>query len=353
MGAVAWHAIADRKAQIDAATWVAMERAAREDRLAPVSVHPALAATSALVRKMLEQTGRNHVARAPDARTLCALEVPAKLWRALAEAGPCPHPVEALDLGEHWWLVEVESPADDEPNAVALWEADGAEVALAAFLCAGDTGGTPFLTVVTWRTSTGGERAGAGLVALRCPVYADDPESPESRAGLGHIVDTLAAPDTGAIARAKTAVALHLAADGRAAPLGRYRPSIANAGTRDAMPPAERGAITALFALERAPEPEPAEAHSGGDGHRAGGGGALRVRQHVRAHWKRQAFGPKHSRRRWTVVEGYTRGPAPQDDQIVVTRLAEGELRPGDNTGNRPRARREAHPGAGNESRSR
>ena len=88
MGAVAWHPIADRKAQIDAATWVAMERAACEDRLAPVSVHPGLAATSALVRKMLEQTGRNHVARAPDARALCALEVSAKLWRALAEAGP-------------------------------------------------------------------------------------------------------------------------------------------------------------------------------------------------------------------------------------------------------------------------
>ena len=64
MGAVAWHAIADPKAQIDAETWRAMERALGEDSLEGRSAHPALAATSALVRKMLTQTGRSHVARA-------------------------------------------------------------------------------------------------------------------------------------------------------------------------------------------------------------------------------------------------------------------------------------------------
>ena len=83
---------------------------------------------------MLAQTGRNHVAHAPDERTLCALEVPARLWRALAEAGPCPQPPAPPELTDRWWLVEIEHPADDEPNAVALWKADGAEVALAAFL---------------------------------------------------------------------------------------------------------------------------------------------------------------------------------------------------------------------------
>ena len=41
-----------------------MEKALREDGLASQSAHPALEATSALVRKMLEQTGRNHIARA-------------------------------------------------------------------------------------------------------------------------------------------------------------------------------------------------------------------------------------------------------------------------------------------------
>ena len=60
--------------------------------------------------------------------------MPARLWRALAEAGPGPHPPREPDLSERWWLVEIEHPADDEPNAIALWETDGDEVALAAFL---------------------------------------------------------------------------------------------------------------------------------------------------------------------------------------------------------------------------
>ena len=126
MGAIVWHAIPDHTAQIDSDTWLAMERAAGEDRLEARSAHPAFAAASALVRKMLARTGRNHVARATDARTLYALEIPARLWRALREAGPCPRPAGGVDLNERWWLVEVEVPADDEPNAIALWEENGA-----------------------------------------------------------------------------------------------------------------------------------------------------------------------------------------------------------------------------------
>ena len=341
MAAIAWYALVDPKAQIDTGTWRAMERALREDGLAARSAHPALAATSALVRKMLEQTGRNHVARAPDARTLCALETPARLWRALGEAGPRPDPVRELDLGERWWLVEVEAPADDEPNVIALWEEAGAEVALAAFLGVDDGNDASCLTVVTWRTAADGERSSAGLAALRCPIHASDPENAESRAAMRQIIDTLAAPDTGSIARAKTAIAVHLASNGRAAPLASYRASVGGMRTRPGEAgPAQRRPTPALFALERAPEPEPAQERPTGEGHGEGGGGRLRARHHVRAHWKRQAFGPKRSRRRWIVVEGYARGPAPQADQIVVTRLAEGELGTGDGTDNRPGARR-------------
>ena len=36
----------------------------------------------------------------------------------------------------------------------------------------------------------------------------------------------------------------------------------------------------------------------------------------------------KRSRRRWIVIEGYARGPVPRDDQIAMTRLAQGQLRP-------------------------
>ena len=61
MGAIAWHAIGDPHAQIDSDTWSALEMALREDGVAPRRAHPALEAMGALVRKMLEQTGRSHV----------------------------------------------------------------------------------------------------------------------------------------------------------------------------------------------------------------------------------------------------------------------------------------------------
>ena len=341
MGAVAWHAIADLKAQIDAETWCAMERALCEDGLEGRSAHKALAATSALVRKMLEQTGRSHVARAPDARTLCALEIPRRLWRTLDEAGPRPEGLAAPQLSERWWIVEVEAPADDEPNAIALWEANGAEVALAGFLCPGERGGAPFVTVVTWRTSAEGERSSAGLAALRTPVHADDPENPQSRAAPEQIIEALTAPHTGPVARAKTAIALHRANNAQAPALRSYRPSggTAQARSDDAGARPARS-ITALFAIERAPEPETAKLHAEGRGHGRGGGGRLEERQRVRAHFKRQAFGPRLSRRRLIVIEGYRRGPAPEDDQIVVTRLAEGELRAGRNTREKQRRSR-------------
>ena len=324
LGAVAWAAIDDLDRRTDSDSWTALERALRNDALVVRSAHPALEATSALVRKMLGQTGRNHVARAPDARTLCALEVPARLWRALRDAGPCPEPSAPPELTDRWWLVEIEHPTDDEPNAIALWEEDGVEVALAAFLGVEDGTNPPCLTVVTWRTGADGERTRAGVAVLGDPVRVDDPDNPESQAGATRVIDTLAAPGTGSVARAQTAITLHLANGGEPALLGPYRASTAGGAPARQGAPATRRSCTALFALKRAPEPERSERHARGrSGHRNGGGGRLLARQEVGPHWKRQAHGPQHSRRRWIVVERYERGPAPEDDQIVLTRLAE------------------------------
>ena len=61
LGAVAWAAIDDLDRRIDSDTWTAMEKALRNDALDTRSAHPALEATSALVRKLIEQTGGNHV----------------------------------------------------------------------------------------------------------------------------------------------------------------------------------------------------------------------------------------------------------------------------------------------------
>ena len=162
-----------------------------------------------------------------------------------------------------------------------------------------------------------------GVAVLAFPMRVDDPKSPQSQAGAKTVIDAMTAPDTGPIARAKTAIALHLATDGRAAPLGRYHPSGRYARTGSGAAPPGHMPTPTLFALERAPEPEPAEAHARGDEQHGSDGGRLRTRHQVRAHWKRQAFGPQLARRRWIVVEGYARGPTPRDDQIVMIRIAE------------------------------
>ena len=81
---------------------------------------------------------------------------------------------------------------------------------------------------------------------------------------------------------------------------------------------AEDDGLRALLRFLRAWDPNDYGALRG-----ASGNGRLRARHHVRAHWKRQAFGPQLSHRRWIVVEPYARGPAPAQNQIVVTRLPE------------------------------
>ena len=305
-----------------------MERSLREGGLAKRSAHPALAATSALVRKMLTQTGRNHAAEAPDDRTLCALEIPARLWRALREAGRCPEPPAPPDLTDRWWLVEIEEPADDEPNLVALWEEDGEAVTLAVFLGVDNGAGGSCPTVVSWHTGADGRRCRSGVAVLRDPVHVDDPANADGQAGARLVIDTLAAPDTGTVARVRSAIALHLSADGEPTALGPYRANAAGGRALRETPPVRHGSFTALFALRRAPEPERGEDRATGKaGHRAGGRGPLLERQEVGPHWKRQAHGPRHSKRRWIVVERYERGPAAEADQIEVTRLAERERR--------------------------
>ena len=167
LGAIASHAAPDLNAPVEAEQWSAVERSLPDGHLEAASAHPALEATSALVRKMLVQTGRHHVARAPDERTLCALEIPARLWRALRDAGPCPEPPAPLDLTDRWWLVEIEEPAADEPNLVALWEEDGEAVTLATFLGVDDGAGGACPTVVSWRIGADGRRSRTGVAVLR------------------------------------------------------------------------------------------------------------------------------------------------------------------------------------------
>ena len=136
------------------------------------------------------QTGRDHVARAPEDRTLCELEIPARLWRALREAGLCPEPPAPPDLTNRWWLIEIEEPDDDEPNLVALWEDDGEAVTLTAFLGVDDGAGGACPSVMIWGASADGRRSRTGVAALRFPVLVDDPDDAEKQAGTRLVIDT-------------------------------------------------------------------------------------------------------------------------------------------------------------------
>ena len=90
LGSVAGQCVPNLDAQIDAEECGAIEARCRSGSLGSNSASPTLAAASALVRKILVQTGRSQVAPAPDERTLCALQIPGRLWRSLADAGEYP-----------------------------------------------------------------------------------------------------------------------------------------------------------------------------------------------------------------------------------------------------------------------
>ena len=323
LGALAWHVLEDPNTAVDQEGWRALERSAAGGALSGQRRYPALAALGALVRKMLVQTGRAHVAPAPDERTLCAIEIPGRLWHMLAAAGPCPEPAPALDLRDGWWLVEIERPGAEEPNAIAVWEEAGCRRTLAAFL--GTSGrNEAALSVLSWRTTPEGGHVDAGVAILDYPIRVDDPHKQEGSAGLMTVIEALATPETGAIARVETAVALHLAHGGAATPLGPYRASVARGHARSIPAGRGRAGPDRLFALERAPEPEHRPVAGPGKGRRkARAGTALESLQTVGPHWKRQAHGPKRSKRRWIVIDEYERGPKAEADQIVMTRLAE------------------------------
>ena len=96
-----------------------------------------------------------------------------------------------------------------------------------------------------------------GFAALKGLIHTDSPDSTESRAGTRQVINAPAAPDSGAIAHAKSAVALHLGSDGQATPLASFRASTGSANTPRREVIAGHRTITVLCAIERAPEPEP------------------------------------------------------------------------------------------------
>ena len=324
-GALGWDTLGMENVPVAPAAWTTLaDRLERAPAHHTTTSHPTLRAAGAVVRRLLAQTGRNHLARPSDETPLHALQIPSTLWRALGDAGPPPNEFGTLDLCKRTWLVEIERPGESEPELIVLSAENTEELTLAGFLSP-----TPrnedCLALVSWRQKPDGRITDLGAATLQCPVHVNDPAQTEANAELLRSARTLADPERGVVARAKNAIALHLQNTPETAPLGPYRPSEGRGG--EDRPPGQRTAgddVESLFALERAPEPErqeetPAQRRPGRQRSR----GPLTARQEVCTHWKQQAMGPNRSQRRTILILPYKRGPKPREDQVPITRLSE------------------------------
>lgn len=322
-GVVAWGVMGAEQAPFETHAWADAAEALKHDsERHRTDTHPAVGALATLVRRMLAQTGRTHLASASTARTLVGIEIPTRLWQALREAGPAPDGLETIDRADREWLVEIERPGDEDPELLTLWSDGVRSEGMAAFVCPED-GDREAISVMAWRTN-GETVIDHGAVALRCPAQASDPGNTSANTSLRTLIEGLGAPRTGAIARARTAIALHIANRGEPAPLGPYRPAHTHGSEKTEHQDRSGYGTTDLFALDRAPDPERSH-HAIGSAEPGGSrtGTALQARQRVQAHFKRQAIGPGRKSRRLIVIESYYRGPAPREDQIAITRLAE------------------------------
>ena len=300
-------------------------------RTAPMAIKCA----GEFIWQTLTQTQRAEVIQSRAPGTIHGLKVPPRLWRAIAEAGP--HP-ELADIyaEDRWWYVEIETPAPGEPRAMALWlhrEPDGTKVESGfGIWTEGHHASLESPVLIGWRMPPDVPARQMGWAKLDEMPYANGAPGPSlgedvhdefmamaERALVGResVQERVCAAITEHLTRG-TSEPLALSADG-------VREANRSAGTlRTAVseqPPPETQSI---FALVRAPDPVLADAATKvevtGKGMERG---PPAEHHYVRAHFKRQAYGPKQSLRRVICIEGYWRGPEPDELHVVLERMSD------------------------------
>ena len=292
--------------------------------------------------KVLTQTRRHAVIQYRAPGTVYGLKVPDKLWRAISEAGPHPQPSDVHADGA-WWYVEIEAPGPGEPRAVGLWnqtDANGETLKTGIGIWTNGPDASPETPVlVAWRIEPGDPRPGGswavigrdgttpiapGTISYQFHRSGDRDREMEERSYV------LFGGEHPLVDRVRAAITEHLVR-GKSEPLqlapGPLRPARTNGGdTGDDAP--EAAGSESVFVLVRAPEPVRSSADPGGADPRERGRDGLDrplgERHYVNAHYKRQAHGPGSQLRKIICVEGYWRGPEPGDDEIMLTRMAEG-----------------------------
>lgn len=301
----------------------------------------AIKCASHFMMQILTQTRRAQAIRSRMAGTIHGIRIPPRLWRALGEAGAHPEPLDPF-AEDRWWYAEIEAPGPGEPRGVAVWLHTGPDGARdesgIAIWTEGPHASPKTPVVIGWRIPWGTPRRKVmlGWARLEPVPYANGVPGPvlpdEVADHYQQLADTAVQADHSVVARVYAAISEHLTR-GTVEPLTLGIPAF---GTAEVGKPdiqtgasAPTGTLRAriadsIFQLIRAPDPvapDPRErARHSGTGQ---GQDALTERHYVRAHYKRQAYGPEQSLRRVICVEGYWRGPDPDPEHVPLERLAD------------------------------
>ena len=293
--------------------------------------------------KILTATKRSAVIHSGAKGTVYGLKIPPRLWRAVAEAGAHPAPIDLL-ADDAWWYVEIEEPTDGEPRGVGLWvhrDPDGTPTDTGVAIWTAPAPASPTAPfIVGWRIAREtGRLQGSWALAHedgRPPLapgiakYKEYHRDPAAEAMAERCMAMITGTSNSVLDRVEAAISEHLTR-GTSTPLSLDPGPLREANrarwdpTNPEPRPDERASV---FRLVRAPDPmRTDEADDGKPGGKRtdadGARGTLQERQYVSAHWKRQAHGPAGRLRRTIIIEGYWRGPEPDDEHIALTRMAD------------------------------
>lgn len=304
-------------------------------RPAPVAIKCA----SQFIMQILAQTQRAQVFHSRMPGVIHGIKIPPRLWRALGEAGPHPEPPDPF-AEERWWYAEIEEPEPDEPRGVAIWlhgNADRTHAESGIAIWTEGPHATPEKPVVVgWRlpSEEPAARIGFGWARLDAVPHAHGapgPSLPDDVTEHYWRLADIALKGSGSIRmKVHAAISEHLTR-GTVEPLTLGTPTFevnartgpATASGKDSANGRTPGVPESIFQLIRAPDPivsdprQRARTPAGGRGHE------LTERHYVKAHYKRQAYGPGQSLRQVICVEGYWRGPEPDAEHVPLERLAD------------------------------
>ena len=307
------------EAQRGAVIWI--EHAKRETESGEQGYVPGVRQAAELVLKACEQaTGKSEPSSDGHLIELHGIEVPRAMWDALGEAGQPPGKEQLFRGGEgeanRAWFVEIEKPGHNEPRSMAVWERESEDGNIhgLGIWSAGDNASEEQPLVVGWTMNE--NQVLYSTAKLGGKVRFDDEQE---IADLGRTLAITTMQGDGCVLE-RVLGAIKIAVIDQyqtwveptpAARIGwsetRTHESTERSGTRE-------DGTSSIFGIVRAGNPEIVDQRGGpGTGHGTGnGGGRLKERQEVRAHWKRQVHGKERKEAKDGAHQGLQPGAVAQ-----------------------------------------